>query len=102
MWKKNKILYLLLLIHIQQGEGTSYPLQYSGLENSMDCIVHGVTRSRTRLRDFRYTYTKKLWKDMMGGEVDLGRYGTRMGKNFSLYYFPLNFNLKFCLFKIVS
>ena len=26
------------------GEGKGYPLQYSGLENSMDCIVHGVTR----------------------------------------------------------
>ena len=24
------------------GEGKSYPLQYSGLENPMDCIVHGV------------------------------------------------------------
>ena len=24
------------------GEGNGYPLQYSGLENSMDCIVHGV------------------------------------------------------------
>ena len=24
------------------GEGNSYPLQYSGLENSMDCIAHGV------------------------------------------------------------
>ena len=23
------------------GEGIGYPLQYSGLENSMDCIVHG-------------------------------------------------------------
>ena len=23
------------------GEGNGYPLQYSGLENSMDCIVHG-------------------------------------------------------------
>ena len=28
-------------------EGIGYPLQYSGLENSMDCIVHGVTKSRT-------------------------------------------------------
>jgi len=27
------------------GEGNSYPLQYSCLENSMDCIVHGVTES---------------------------------------------------------
>ena len=34
------------------GEGKGYPLQYSGLENSTDCIVHGVTKSRTRLTDF--------------------------------------------------
>ena len=26
-------------------EGKGYPLQYSGLENSMDCIVHGVAES---------------------------------------------------------
>ena len=26
------------------GEGISYPLQFSGLENSMNCIVHGVTK----------------------------------------------------------
>ena len=29
------------------GEGIGYPLQYSGLEKSMDCIVHEVTKSRT-------------------------------------------------------
>ena len=29
------------------GEGKGYPLQYSGLDNSMDYIVHGVTRSQT-------------------------------------------------------
>ena len=28
-------------------EGKGYPLQYSGLENSMDCIVHGVAKSWT-------------------------------------------------------
>ena len=28
------------------GEGNSYPLWYSGLENSMDCIVHGVIKSQ--------------------------------------------------------
>ena len=27
------------------GEGKGYPLQYSALENSMDCTVHGVTES---------------------------------------------------------
>ena len=26
------------------GERKGYPLQYSGLENSMDCIVYGVTK----------------------------------------------------------
>ena len=31
------------------GERTSYPLQYSGLENFMDCIAHEVSKSRTRL-----------------------------------------------------
>ena len=34
------------------GEGKGYPLQYSSLENSMDCIIHGVAKSRTRLIDF--------------------------------------------------
>ena len=29
------------------GEGIGYPLQYSDLENSMYCIVHGVTKSWT-------------------------------------------------------
>ena len=29
------------------GEGKVYPLQYSGLENSMDCTVHGVAKSKT-------------------------------------------------------
>ena len=29
------------------GKGNSYPLQYSGLEHSMDCIVHEVAKSRT-------------------------------------------------------
>ena len=29
------------------GEGKGYPLLYSGLENSMDCIVHGFTKSKT-------------------------------------------------------
>ena len=37
------------------GEGNGYPLQYSGLENSIDCIVYGVTNSQTRLSDFHFT-----------------------------------------------
>ena len=34
------------------GEGKGYPLHYSGLENSMDCRVHGVAKSQTQLSDF--------------------------------------------------
>ena len=34
------------------GEGNGYPLHYSGLENSMDYIVHGVAKNRTQLNNF--------------------------------------------------
>ena len=32
---------------IYPGDGKGYPLQYSGLEDSMDCIVNGVAKSQT-------------------------------------------------------
>ena len=35
------------------GEGKDYSLQYSGLENSMDCIVHGIAKSQTGLSHFQ-------------------------------------------------
>ena len=38
------------------GEGKGYPLQYSGVENSMDCIIHGVTKSWTQLSDFHFHF----------------------------------------------
>ena len=38
------------------GEGKGYPLQYSGLENSMDCVVPGVVKSQTRLSDFHFHF----------------------------------------------
>ena len=41
------------------GEGNGYPLQYSGLENSMDCIVHGVAKSQTWLSDFHFTHIQR-------------------------------------------
>ena len=37
---------------ISPGEGKGYPLQYSGLENTKDCIVYGVANSWIRLMDF--------------------------------------------------
>ena len=36
------------------GEGKGYPLHYSGLENSMDYIVHRVAKSWTQLSDFHF------------------------------------------------
>ena len=36
------------------GERKGYPLQYSGLENSTDCIVYGIAKSQTWLSDFHF------------------------------------------------
>ena len=36
------------------GEGKGYPLQYPALENSMDCVVHGVEKSRTWVSDLHF------------------------------------------------
>ena len=38
------------------GEGKGYPLQYSGLESSMDCIVHGVAKNRTPLGNIHFHF----------------------------------------------
>ena len=38
------------------GEGKGYPLQYSGLENSMDRIVHGVAKSQTQMSNFHFHF----------------------------------------------
>ena len=42
------------------GEGKGYSLQFSGLENSMDCIVHGVRKSWTQLSNFHFLSRKFL------------------------------------------
>ena len=42
------------------GEGKGYPLQYFGLENSMDRIVHQVAKSRAQLSDFDFTLCNLL------------------------------------------
>ena len=39
---------------ISPGEWKVYPLQYAGLENSMDCVVHEVGKSQTRLSNFHF------------------------------------------------
>ena len=46
-----------------EKEMATHPLQYSGLENSMDCIVHGVAKSQTQLSIFHFlTSVHDYWK----------------------------------------
>ena len=42
------------------GEGKGFPHQYSGLENPMDCIVLGVTKSQTQLSNFHFHFQEAL------------------------------------------
>ena len=56
----------------RSGEEKGYPLQYSGLENSMDCIVHGVAKSRTQLSDFRFPLSYGDEKEKSEGFLDFG------------------------------
>ena len=51
---------LILGLGRSPGEGKGYPLQYSGLENSMTCIVHGVTKNLTQLSNFHFHFTVPL------------------------------------------
>ena len=43
------------------GEESHYPLQYSDLENSIDCIVHGVAKSQTRLTNFHFSLYSEVY-----------------------------------------
>ena len=68
-----------------QEKGKANPVQYSGLENPMECIVHGVAKSQTRLSDFhmivinvvirmaisRHKFVRRhmLWLDLLFTDV---------------------------------
>ena len=43
------------------GEGNGYPLQYSGLENSMDCIVYGVVNSEDTTEQLSLLFQKTIF-----------------------------------------
>ena len=56
------------------GEGKGYPLQYSGLENSVDCTVHGVTSHVSRVSCIagRFFTSWAIWEApaaLQGGEI---------------------------------
>ena len=49
------------------GEEKGYPLQYSGLENSMDCVNHGVSNSWRQLNDFHFHFSLHTWRSQNSG-----------------------------------
>ena len=53
------------LLGRSSGEGNGYPFQYSGLENSMDCVVHRVAKSRTQLSNFHFFIEMMLDKEQI-------------------------------------
>ena len=86
------------------GEGNGYPLQYSGLENSTDCIVHGVLKSQTGLSDFQYVAMEKIKPSVLlffstlwlGAFLPLGCIFTeaQICFPFSMYCFMLSLTLE--------
>ena len=49
-------------------EGNDYPLQYSGLDNSTDCIVHGVAKCSSRLSNFHFTCWPQVFPGSSAGK----------------------------------
>ena len=70
------------------GEGKGYPLQYSGLENSMNCIVHEVAKSQTQLSDFDFHKLKGLEVYMWTGREILVKRGKDNSLDASRWHFP--------------
>ena len=75
------------------GEGKGYPVEHSGLEHSMKCIVSGVTKSLTRRRDFHF-HTLSISTTLgitvlvgagRSGEMDRRKLGSRREKKRKLW-----------------
>ena len=55
---------LILGLGRSPAKAKGYPLQYPGLENSMDYIVHRVAKSQTRLNDFGFRHMWSLYSNL--------------------------------------
>ena len=64
------------------GEGKGYSLQHSGLENSIDCIVPGVAKSRTQPSDFHSLIVEPFPKPKgrNGLEMEQPKYARQVGE----------------------
>ena len=79
------------------GEGKGYPVQYSGLENCMDCIVHVVTKNQTWLSDFHFLRKIKTNHQHKNGLIGLKKQylftkGTLVSVRHCSMYLLLTFN----------
>ena len=68
-----------------------YPLQYSGLENSMDYVVHGVTKSQTRLSNFNFQLSFQLIKINIYSLTSFYKFNFNLATNENLVNNPLAF-----------
>ena len=84
---------------IPSAEGKGCPLQYFGLENSMDCIVHGgVTKSWTQLSAFHFHHNKGIkvniletyWHYLLPDSMHWGRHNINI-------YIPIDYNFTWTL-----
>ena len=67
-------------------EGKVYPLQFSGLENSTDWIVHGVAKSWTQLSDFHFSFrTDQL--DLLASQGPLQHHSSKESILWHLAFF---------------
>ena len=80
------------------GEGKGYPLQYSGLENSMDCIVHGVAKSQKQLGDF-HCLSFMSPKSKMVTPAQTSPLSCRLFSCLpNIFTYNCKFNMNFCFF----
>ena len=70
------------------GEGKGSPLQYSGLENFKDCIVHGVAKSRKRLRDWA---TELIYNVMLVSGIQQSDSNINISIPFFCYFFSIGY-----------
>ena len=86
------------------GEGKGYPFQYSGLENFIDCTVHGITKSWTWLSDLHFHFSQILvgrWlqeKPIPLGDLDHQPHAIQASRSWitkNSFYFWYNFKFYF-------
>ena len=77
------------------GEGNGYPLQCSGLENSIDFTTHGVTESWTRLIDFHSLFYFPEMSNLTLIAVLVFSISS-FCEVFDIYFFFFSFKISYC------